>query len=203
MRFPLIALCLATCALTHADRFILAPLGKKVPFGAIKVEHMLLGGDDAKYTDRFGFGITTFFDGEIVSDRMDGRSTQTSLDLSFNYTDPIVDLVPGVSIGVQDVANRTPDGRRFYWVTTYYLGLDGAYNQNTPMEFTLGYTAGSRTGAVIAVSLPMASWFRLLSEFDTGRITHGLEYRPAKQATVKMLFRKSDVFWTLGWTLRF
>lgn len=186
-----------------ADRFILSPLGRKLPFGAIKLEHFWEGGSGERYVDHLGFGFTTIFDGEFVVDHLPGRSSKVSLDLAYNVTGPVVDIVPGVSFGVQDAMNVTEDGRRFFWVTTYDLGLDGKYNSRTPLQFSFGATAGHRTGGILSVSLPFSPWFRLLTEFDTGRITNGIEYKPSTTHSVRLLTRNSSVFWSASFVKRF
>ena len=55
----------------------------------------------------------------------------------------------------------------------------------------------------MSTSLPFTPWFKLLAEYDTGRITHGIEYKPAKAATVRLLFRDDQTFWSVAWQRKF
>lgn len=199
---PLLVL-LSISAGGFADRFIHAPIAQKLPYGALKLEGLWSGPEGKTVSQRVGLGFATVFDGELVWDRRPGHDSQFTFDLAYNYTDPVVTLIPGVSIGVQDALNKSEQGRRFYWVTTYHYGLDGKFNQSVPLEFTLGASVGSRNGVIASFNIPFTNWIRFVSEYDAGKLTQGLEYRPAKEATVRMLFEERTVLWTASLLKRF
>lgn len=203
MKCALLLVATAVASAGFADRFIHAPIAQKLPYGALKLEGLWSGAEGRTVSQRVGMGFATVFDGELVWDRRPGHDSQFTLDLAYNYTDPVVTLIPGVSIGVQDALNKSEDGRRFYWVTTYHYGLDGKFNQNVPLEFTLGASLGARNGAIVSFNIPFTNWLRIVSEFDAGRLTQGLEYRPAKEAVVRMLFEEKSVLWTASLVKRF
>ncbi|MBI5708370.1 MAG: hypothetical protein HZC36_15415 [Armatimonadetes bacterium] len=203
MKYVPLLIGIALSSSAAADRFIHGPIAQKLPYGALKLEGLWSGAEGRTASQRVGLGFATVFDGELVWDRRPGHESQFTFDLAYNYTDPVVTLIPGVSIGVQDALNRSEAGRRFYWVTTYHYGLDGKLNQNVPLEFTLGASLGARNGAIASFNIPFANWIRLVSEYDAGRLTQGLEYRPSKEAVVRMLFEEKTVLWTASLVRRF
>ncbi len=120
----------------------------------------------------------------------------------WTITDPVVNYVPGLAIGVQDAFDNTFLGRRLYFAVSYDVGMTGRYNGDTPLQLTLGVGTGGHNGAFVGVSIPWTSQFRLLAEHDATRITAGAEIRPSEGLWLRMLARDRRAVWGLGWSVR-
>lgn len=188
MRHPIVIAILMLACCCPADRLIHIPLGKKVPSHTVRLE----GGVPLESTGSpFGYldvGLNTFLDATIRTTDMPSVTRRATLDLGYNYISPIPDASPGISVGVQDLAGNTPDGRRFYIASTYRPSLGGSANVFTPAEVTIGALVGRRTSAFVGVMLPISPAFRLLAEHDGFRVNAGVEARPINRVWLKLLF---------------
>jgi len=175
----------------QADRLIHIPLGKKVPKHVIRIEGDFEQRDFHAFHGYLDAGLTTDLDMTIRNDSVDGEPHRDTLDFSYNYISPIADASPGISVGVQDAANRTPDGRRLYLASTFRVGLAGGADTFTPAEITMGVFAGKKNAAFVGAMLPLTPAFRLMAEHDGYRVNAGLDIRPLTNLSVKYLFISS------------
>ncbi len=192
----------ALTALASADRVITIPTGRKIPFKAVRAELWYQPTKDGTTEYYFGTGLTDLFEIEVRTQRLPQRDVNTAVDLSYNIIGPIPDLTPGISIGVQDVANATLDGRRPYAALTLrqtLSALDGDANG----DVTLGVYAGERGGAFIGVSLPITTRIRLLGEHNRYRPSGGIEYTPQKGLALRYFARGAQPFVSISLTRRF
>ncbi|HVT10645.1 MAG TPA: hypothetical protein VHE55_00130 [Fimbriimonadaceae bacterium] len=205
MRRPLLlalSLCLASSAL--ADRVITVPMGRKIPFGEFKIDSFFEL-SNAKTWDRFvGIGVTKDFELDYYGERFANGPMRDTFNLSYNYLPPIMNESPGISVGVNDVLNRTAEGRRFYLAVTWRTAVDSIGSGNLPMDVTLGVSQGSTLLPFVGVSLPFGDPLRLLVEDDGFRIAAGVELKAFKNSfAARLLVRDQDVMLGANLTLRF
>lgn len=179
---------LSLATAVQADRLIHIPLGKKVPKKVIRVEADLNQSDLHAFHGYLDAGLTTDLDATIRNDGDRDEPRRATFDLSYNYISPITDASPGISIGIQDAPNRTADGRRFYFASTFRVGLGGNADTFTPAEITLGGFAGKKSNAFVGAMLPLTPAFRLMAEHDGYRVNAGIDMRPTSDISVKYLF---------------
>ncbi len=203
MKLATVLVCGVLAATASADRLFLLPVGKHIPFGSARLEHTFDGSDSRTNQSWLGFGVTNIFDMAISYEEFSGRNRVGSVDFAYNYTTPITDFGPGLSVGVRDALNETRDGRYYYIAMTKYVGLQGELNQDVPLEFTVGYAAGSRNGLFGGATVPLTYFFRFVTEFTKDGVTSGLEARPFRDFSVKWMHREQQSLWSLGWTTRF
>ncbi len=202
MRCPLsLALSLCVASFAAGDRLITIPIGRKIPFDSLKLDSFF----DMRSWDRFvGFGVTADFDIDYHGEQIDHGPMRDTFDFSYNYLAPIVDQSPGLSAGVQDLLNRTRNGRRFYVATTWRQASDTIGNGTLSLELTIGVAQGSRTLPFVGVAIPFAESLRLLTEHDGYRLASGIEVRALRGAlAAKIIERDQDVLIGASLTLRF
>jgi hypothetical protein len=197
MRLGFVFLALAAVALAPADRLSLAPLGKKVPFGTFRLEHMFDQAEHGRSRTALAVGLTESVDAELTWERGEGKGKVLSFDLSYNIVPPITDLTPGFSIGLRDGLGETRDDRFFYGAVTHKFGQTGVYSGEVPVEATMGLAIGDRVAPFFALSLPFRPSFRVLAEFDTVRVSGGLEYRPVDDLWVRWIHREDQSLWSV------
>lgn len=186
----LVALMIAGGA--SADRLVNAPRGGKLAYGIARAEWLFeptIRNNNYLY---LGLGLTTAFDVEIRSERINGEEPEITFDVGYNVTAPITDLAPGISLGVQDMLDKTRDGRRFYFAFTDRRSARDSLLGGVAVELTLGFLVGSRNSAFVSASLPFSEHARLLAEHDGFRITSGLELRPTDDVAFRVLFRENE-----------
>lgn len=205
MRWIVIALGLGWATLATADRIVFAPTGSKLLMRQARIEFMT-GLTRQREDNRLylGYGLTKEIEAEFMLDRIAPNARLGTMNLSYTYLGPIIDTSPGVTVGVQDIMNRTAEGRFAYLAFTYRMGLDGRYNASVPMELTLGGGGGSRrSGLFTGVVLPLTWQFRAFAEHDTRRITAGFEFRPLNGAALRLMWREGSPLASVRYTVRF
>ncbi|MEA2554547.1 MAG: hypothetical protein QOJ65_2723 [Fimbriimonadaceae bacterium] len=151
-----------------------------------------------------GVGLTTFVDAEIETRQLENQSRFTSLDLNFNVNAPLAGLAPGISVGVLDVADQSPDGRRGYLaISVQDSGGSGPFGGIAPTETTFGFMLGRESHAFVGVSLPLNERFRLLAEADGTKLSGGAEFRTENGPYFRLVFRQEQTLLSVGSTVRF
>ena len=191
---------MSVCSLCSADRLIHVPTGKKVPDGVFKIEASFDQNDLSRLHGYLDFGFTSYLDATVRTDDVAGTTRNTTIDLGYNYISPITDASPGISIGVQDALGSTTDGRRFYFASTFRVGLGGNADTFTPAEVSVGAYVGKKNSAFVGVMMPITTGFRILAEHDGYRLNSGIEIRPLPQIAVRYLFIGSSP--TIGLQVR-
>jgi hypothetical protein len=171
----------------RADRLINIPVGKKVPFGTVKLEAMADQKDLSKWYGFLDFGIDMYLDATIRTDIVADSPRNATFDLGYNFISPMADTAPGISVGLLDAPNRTVDGRRIYLASTFRVVMQG-YNSFVPAEITLGGTLGKKDSPFVGMMLPLRPNFRVLAEHDGYRINAGVAYIPTREMTLKYEF---------------
>lgn len=206
MRSPIPALlCALLCALpafAGADRLIAAPSGRKAERGTLKAEAVWEGNGRKCLQSYMAFGLTESVEVALGGEYVEQRNALPTLDVAYTFTDPVVNYVPGLAIGVQDALDNTYLRRRVYVAVSFDLGMTGRYNGDTPMQVTLGAGTGGHNGMFVGVMIPWTRHFRLLAEYDATRITSGFEIRPRDGAWFRILARDRRAVWGLGWSAR-
>lgn len=182
-----------------ADRLILTPTGTKVPYGTVRPEGLWELGHAKRVRAFVAVGLSQSFDAELLLDDWASRGT-ASFSFSYNYMVPVVDLAPGVSIGMVDVLDRTEFGRSVFVAVTHRIGLIGDFVGDLPAELTLGARTGR--GAFVGFMLPVAPQVRILAEHDAIRATAGVELRPVPGLAVRYLFQSSQNLVGLSYSWR-
>jgi len=200
----LLALSLGVASTAVADRLITIPLGRKIGFDEFTVDSFveLSNGDSL---DRFvGIGITQDFELDYHGERIDDGPMRDTIDFSYNYLPPIIDQLPGISVGVEDVLNRTSEGRRYYLATTWESSADNIGSGNLPVELTLGIAQGVELKPFVGASLPLGTNANFLVEHDGYRLSTGFEFHAPKSGVAARVFvRDQEVLVGANLTLRF
>ncbi len=185
------SVCLALwslAAIGQADRLIHIPTGKKVPNRVFRLEG---GIAQSGLSSPFGYldaGLTPFLDATLRTTDVPGQPKRGAFDIGYNYIAPLPNATPGISVGVQDASNSTADGRRFYFASTFRVGLSGSADSFTPAEVTLGAFLGKKDSALVGVMMPLTSGFRLMAEHDGYRLNSGLVFKLVQNWSLKYVF---------------
>jgi hypothetical protein len=189
---------LAAAVVCQADRLILAPTARKVPYRSARLEHMFDQTDFGRSRTMLAVGLTDAIDVEFLFEQGEGRGEVQSLDLSYNVLPALTGVALGLSVGVRDLAGKTKDGRSVYLAWTHRIGLSGRYNGDVPLDLTQGYRIGEPNGFFVGVMIPFRSTFRLLAEHDASRVNAGLEWRPLRDVGVRWIHRHEQSLWSVS-----
>jgi hypothetical protein len=186
----------ALAAVGLADRLVTVPTGVKLRDRTAKFELR---------TERSGNPVARFDAAVGHSWELGIRTAKTDFtgSLSYNYLLPLVDLTPGIALGLDDLSNVTEEGRGAYLAFTFFLGNTGEFNQDIPTEFTFGFWARRKGGLFLGASVPIAQPFRIVAEHDSRRLWAGFDIRPVKDASLKVMFSETSPSISFSYQTRF
>lgn len=190
---------MASSAACLADTLINIPIGRKIPYKVFRLEGRFDQGDLSQFTTNLDYGIDTNFDTRLTYQDLDGQRRVVTGDLSYNYVSPIVGLLPGLSVGIQDIANKTLDGRRPYFASTYQVGGSPMVD---PVELTLGFNYTNRFKSFVGLMFPFTQQLRFLAEDDGHRVNAGVEWRQNESISFRWIFQDSKPQLGVRWQTR-
>jgi hypothetical protein len=194
--------CLGLSNAALADRYFLVPLGRKLPRDFYRIEFSFNPYNRGFLEKSLTVGVTKTIEVEIREQELRDQGPKIAVDLSYNLLGPIADLSPGISLGVLDGENKTPDGRRFYGAITYrkiFSTVDGDANG----DLTLGAFAGTHSTPFVGFNLPFSQHVRFLFEHNGYRISTGFEVRPIPALGIKFYLRDVNRLLSASWTAKF
>ncbi len=197
----LVLLLLATRA-SFADRLVLSPRSIRTPSGSFRSEWMVA--PSAKESRGFlWLPVDRQFEAELAYDRRSERDPVFTGGLTYFVTTPVPDALPGLSVGVRDLLNRTTEGRSGFVALTFRTDNFGDLQQKTPTEVSFGAISQGGGKFFASAVLPFADQFRLLAEHDSVAMSVGLEVLPAPGLAARVLLRDNDHWFSLRWSQSF
>jgi hypothetical protein len=179
-------------------------MGRKIPFRTFKIDTFYELSNGRTFDRWVGVGVTPEIEFDYHGERIGGGPVRDSFDVSYNYVTPLMNQSPGISVGIQDVPNRTRDGRRFYLAATWRIAADNVGMGNVPFDVTLGVSQGERTLPFVGVSMPFTEALRGLAESNGSRIAVGVDLRLFKSAFAgRFVVRDRDVMVGANLSLKF
>lgn len=182
---------LTLAATASADRLLFTPTGSKIRRDSARFELFSVPSRDQAF-GWVGYGLGTWWEVELAGESLNAGNITWSGNVAYNFSQPILDTAPGISIGALDLGNDTADGRALYAAFTFWLGNEGTFNQQVPTRFTIGFWSRTTGAAFANVRLPFTEWFSLMAEHDSRRITAGFELTPVSDASFRVLWRGGD-----------
>ena len=131
-----------------------------------------------------------------------GESGHTTFDFAYNLIAPVASLSPGISVGMLDGLNETPDGRRTYIAFTFRQLLDVG-DKGANGEATMGVQFGHINSGFVGVSLPLSTNARFLVEHNGVRISTGFELAFARTARARVITQEGTLLLGLNLSHRF
>ncbi len=202
MRFVSVALLTMLGATAFADQLIDIPTARLIVFEDFRYELRsapYAGGDQQQY---LALGVGKSWELDLRDIQNSETASRGTFDLQYCLLQALPDISPAVSFGVQDGANETMDGRRFYAVTTFRESLDDV-GSNAYADITLGYQSGSLDGMFAGVKVPLTTNFAVLGEDSGFRLSAGFEYRPTRNVTLRWITRDQQTLLSLSAVGRF
>ena len=114
-------------------------------------------------------------------------------------------VTPGVALGIWDVTNSSPWGRRAFLVLTKSLE-PGQLFVPEPLErlqLTLGVGTGRFSGPLAGLRADLPANFSLIAEYDARRFNAGIWWSPIDQLTLKGELQNGNPFVGGEFRLRF
>lgn len=202
MRSALLVIGLLCVTPAFADRLLFTPVGGKLRSDQIRSEVFFEGYQGARLL-YVGAGIGDSFDFEVNERWSRGQSRQATLDFSYNYVNPFPDYAPGISFGVLDLADQTREGLSLFAVITWRYNQLDPWNDETPLEFSIGTGTGRFTGVFVSARLPFSNQLRFLIEHDSQEVAAGFEIVPIKNARVLWTVRGDQPSLGFGYSVKF
>ena len=202
MRLPLVLGAMSLVALASADRLIDIPTARKIPFEDVRYEFRSEPFSAGSFEQYLGLGIGKSFELDLRGVEERGQKQVGTFDFAYDLIAALPGVSPGISFGVQDGADRTADGRRYYFATTYRELLQ-VIGGNEKSDVTLGVQTGKLTSPFVGFSLPLSKQVFFVGEHNGYRISAGLELRLTNRIAVRYYTRGQQMFLSLSASGRF
>ena len=202
MRGPIALALVLVPGLAMADRLISVPIGRKIPFGTVRMEVGEWGNANPTFETYLATGIDQYFDLEFRTWDAYQERLKGTFDVSYNFIAPVADFTPGFSVGMLDLQNNTFEGRRAYFATTIRQTFSTP-NGDEPFDFTLGLTIGRKHAPFVGLNVPLISQVRLLAEHDGFRPAAAIEVRPIKPLAMRLGWRGDQRIASVSYTVKF
>lgn len=108
---------------------------------------------------------------------------------------------PGVSIGVSDLGNRTPEGRGYYLALSYGLPALGETPLDHDLRVHLGFGIQGMPGFFIGFEIPLNNSMFLLAEHTGRHLNAGLAWSPTPNTQLRVSVIRQRTVWSLVWRL--
>lgn len=200
-----VALCVlvGVSALSAADRVIQSPTATKIRYRQIRAEYRFEPTRPKNNDVWLGYGLDREVEIEAQIQRREGKASLGTFNASYLFITPVMDAAPGISFGVRDALDRTDARRLWYMAVTFRYGLEGQYNQRTPMEVTAGFGFGKRSGIFTGVTIPFTWQFRLIAEYDLTQPRAGFEYWTHQGFSVRTIFERGTTNLAVRYVAKF
>lgn len=183
---PLIALVLtAACApAARADQLIHIPTADRVEAPTVEYLQRLDGEHEGYGTLLVPVGLAYELMVRYYNNE-DGEHSAEGGALFQLLPDGVI--TPGVAVGLWDISNSSPWGRRAFFVITKGL-RQGQFGIPKPIErvqLTFGTGTGRFSGIFAGTRIDLPARFSLVAEFDARRLNTGLWWSPVRPLTLK------------------
>ncbi len=192
------------CGSAMADRLIFIPVGKKVPFKAVKLNYMWdsENSDLNRSTLTAGIGVSFEFAATTNSNFL--GDDDSIFDVSYSISDPLVDYAPGITVGMRDISNSSSDGRYVFFALTFRQGQSGVWNGEYPAEGTFGLKYGANGPQLMMGGyVPLASFLAVVAEIDHDRVIGGLQLNLVPDLELRLLQRPGLKIYSASYQVRF
>jgi hypothetical protein len=111
-------------------------------------------------------------------------------------------VTPGLAVGMWDITNSSPKGRRAFLMLTKHLdrGDFSLPRFLPPMQLNFGVGTGKFSGPLAGIKINLPAHLDLVAEYDARRLNAGLWYSPMKHLTLKAELQNGELFF--GGSLR-
>jgi len=188
--------------MAFADELIDIPTARKIQLDDVRYEYRASPYPGGSQQHFLGVGVGESFELDLRDVWNKGTSPAGTFDFSYNLLSSIPGISPGISFGVQDAANLTTDGRRFYAVTTFRNDLDELPG-NLYEDVTLGVQFGTLNSPFVGIALPVSKQMYLLAEHSGFRLSAGVEFRPLPHVAFRIITRDRETLLSLSGTVKF
>ena len=202
MRLPALLCILSLGAIASADRLIDIPTARKIPFDDFRYEFRSEPFVAGSFEQYLGLGVGKSFELDLRSVEQRGDRQVGTFDFAYDFIAAIPNVSPGISVGVQDAADRTLDGRRYYVATTYREAMQ-VINESVKADITVGVQTGRLSSPFVGFLLPFSKEVFLIGEHNGYRISAGFEIRPAANLSVRYYTRGSSAMLSFSLSSRF
>jgi hypothetical protein len=187
-----LAFCLTALSFSaaFADRVVSMPSAYAIQKGEAKAEILAFGKDLQFGWIRLDAQVAPFVEVQAFASRLPDQRQAVSLNAQYTIIQPFADLMPGLSVGIFDVTNETEIGRSLYVAATFVSNIYSDWAEAERISLTIGGgIGGMRRGLFVGLQVPMFRHVEFIGEYDTKRITAGIDIEAAPNIGARILFR--------------
>ena len=185
-----------------ADQLIQTPTADRSPGPRLEYKHRVDGVNEGYASAIIPAGLAyellfRYYNNEDGQYRIEGGGQLQLL--------PDGVITPGVALGVWDITNSSPWGRRAFLVFTKSLrpGQLGIPQGIDRVQLNLGFGTGRFGGVFASARVDVLRRVSLITEFDSRRLNLGLWFTPIAPVTLKAELQNGNPYLGGDLTIRF
>lgn len=176
-----------------AEPLIRIPTADRVEAPTLEYRHRVDGRDEGYGTLSLPLGLAYELDFGYFADEDGSHNLEGGVMFQL-LPDQVI--TPGIALGVWDVTNDSPWGRRGFLVVTKAL-RPGQFFVRSPLrrvQFTAGTGTGRFSGFIGAVRADLPLRLSLVAEFDARRLNAGVWFTPVRPLTLKAEWQNGNPY---------
>ncbi len=192
MRAGWVWLLTLTTGVACADRVIEIPTGRLLYPQFIKAELGILPSDGARERWLINWRVGSYLELHAVrSDRAELAGVQVNL-----YPE-IPNYAPGLSVGIWDLFDRSPEGRGYYLALSYSVPTLGETPLDHDLRFHIGIGLEGMPPLFVGFEIPLTNHLFMLAEHDGRRINAAMVWQPIPQVQLRATLLQNRTSWGL------
>lgn len=181
--------------LAHADRLIEIPTGRLIYPERLTLEAGFWAGVPARERAFVNLRASGLLELQGARTGFEGRLELYGIQYSL-YPE-IPGYAPGISVGVADVFNRSPQGRGYYVAISYGIAALGATPLDHDLRIHLGFGWEGMPSLFVGFDIPLTNQLFLRAEHTGERINAALAWRLSNQIELRGAVIRDRTSWSI------
>ncbi len=194
-RLVWLALMGATLCAARADRLIEIPTGRLIYPERLTIEAGVLAGAPERERALLNLRVGGLL--ELQGARTGFENRLELYGVQYSLYPEIPGYAPGISVGVSDVFDRSPQGRGYYLAISYGIAALGETPLDHDLRVHLGFGWEGTPGFFIGFDVPLTNQLFLRAEHTGERINAALAWRPSNQIELRGTVIRDRTSWSI------
>lgn len=191
----LLILAWAVAGVAHADRLIEVPTGRLIYPERLTVEAGFLAGNPERTRALVNLRVSGLL--ELQAARTGFENRLDLYGVQYSLYPEIPGYAPGISVGVVDLFDRSPQGRGYYLAISYGIAALGENPLDYDLRFHLGFGVAGLPSFFIGFDVPLTNQLFLQAEHTGERVNAALAWRPNPQIELRGAVIREHTSWSI------
>ncbi|MEI6512075.1 MAG: hypothetical protein WCO51_02235 [bacterium] len=184
LNFIVLAVLGLSSSICYANRLINIPTSSMLAPRESEFNFAMLGSDPSKYYAWFNYGLTEQIEVSTTRASSVEQGEYTTMNAEWHVFPLVPGLLPGVSVGVEDILGQSSFGAGVYVVITHNIMLEGGPDGR---DFVLHLGIGSQgiKGVFVGFEMPVTEKLTFIAEHDSRDVNLALQWQLSPDVNIR------------------